>query len=134
MTDPVVRVLIADDEPLIGAALRALLEVESDIEVVALVTDAAAAIEAAERLNPAVTVLDIRMPGGGGVHVARELRARAPGTRLLAFSAYGDPGSIARMRGLGVSEYLVKGASNDEIVAAVRRLGRADTHTSSDQG
>src|SRR5947208_13114490 len=124
-TTLMVRVLIADDEPLIGEALRALLEVEPDMEVVAVASDAEQAISLAEQHEPAVMLLDVRMPGGGGLHVARELRSLSPKTKLIAFSAYGDAASIAQMKEVGVSEYLVKGAPNHEIVAAVRRLAHA---------
>lgn len=117
-----VRVLIVDDEPVIREALRALLEFEPDMAVVGVATDAQEAIAMAELLDPSVTVLDVRMPGGGGEHVALELRRRAPNTKLLAFSAYGDRDSIAMMRSLGVSAYLVKGTSNAEIVATIREL------------
>lgn len=119
-----VRVLIVDDEPVIREALRALLEFEADMDVVGVATNAQEAIAMAELLEPNVTILDVRMPGGGGEHVAHELRRRAPQTKLLAFSAFGDRESIAMMRSLGVSAYLVKGVSNTEIVTTIRQLGR----------
>lgn len=118
-----VSVLIVDDEPVIREALRALLELEPDMHVVGVATDAQEAIALAQELAPTVTVLDVRMPGGGGEQVAHELRRRAPGTKLLAFSAFGDRDSITLMRSLGVSAYLVKGASNADILATIRELG-----------
>ncbi|RZQ61357.1 response regulator [Amycolatopsis suaedae] len=118
-------VLIADDHPVIGAALCALLEPEPDLEVVGVAVDADEAISLAERHRPSVAVLDVRLPGGGGVRVARELRRRMPEVRLLAFSAHGDTGSIAQMTSAGVTEYLVKGTPNPEILAAIRRIGGA---------
>jgi DNA-binding NarL/FixJ family response regulator len=118
------RVLIADDNPVIGEALRALLETEPDIDVLAVAADADEAIEMAHRHLPTVVVLDVRIPGGGGVRVARELSRSSPAMKLMAFSAHGDAGSIAQMASAGVSEYLVKGTPNAEIVAAIRRLGK----------
>jgi DNA-binding NarL/FixJ family response regulator len=117
------RVLIADDNPIIGEALRALLETEPDIDVLAVAADADEAINLAHRHSPSVVVLDVRIPGGGGVRVARELRRWAPAMKLMAFSAHGDPSSIAQMTSAGVTEYLVKGTPNAEILAAIRRLG-----------
>ncbi|WP_246258459.1 response regulator [Amycolatopsis anabasis] len=117
------RVLIADDNPVIGAALRALLETQPDIDVVAVAGDADEAINLAGRHSPEVVVLDVRLPGGGGARVARELRRCAPAPALMAFSAHGDARSIAEMTSAGVAEYLVKGTPNAEIIAAIRRVG-----------
>jgi DNA-binding NarL/FixJ family response regulator len=119
------RVLISDDDPLIREALREVLEAEGDIAVVAVAGDADEAISLAERHSPAVAVLDVRMPGGGGSRAAREILARSPDTRILAFSAYDDLNTVAEMRQAGASEYLAKGAPNAEIVAAVRRVAAA---------
>lgn len=117
-----VRVLIADDDRHIAGALCALLENEPDLSVVAVASDVAETIELAEHHRPAVAVLDVRMPGGGGVHAARELRRIVPATKLMAFSAYLDESTIADMTEAGVSEYLIKGAPNDQILAVIRRL------------
>ncbi|WP_235921840.1 response regulator [Lentzea tibetensis] len=118
-----VRVLIADDDRNIAGALCALLENEPDLSVVAVASDVDETIALAELHVPAVAVLDVRMPGGGGVHAARELRRVAPATKLMAFSAYLDDATIADIMAAGVSEYLIKGAPNDQIVAVIRRLG-----------
>lgn len=119
---PRLRVLVADDNPVIGDALRALLDSEPDIEVVAVAMDAGEAVALAELLSPEVAVLDVRIPGGGGAWMAREIRRRVPHTRLMAFSAHSDTRSIAQMASAGVTEYLVKGSPNTEIVAAIRRI------------
>jgi DNA-binding NarL/FixJ family response regulator len=124
MSEPTgnIRVLIVDDEPIIRDALSALLEIEPDIDVVGVATNAQEAIAMVELLEPTVTVLDVRLPGGGGEHVAHELQRIAPETKLLAFSAYGDHDSIATMRALGVAAYLVKGAPNQDVVESIRTL------------
>jgi DNA-binding NarL/FixJ family response regulator len=120
-----VRVLVADDDPMIRLALSEVLAAETDLQVVAIAEDAVQAITLAELHDPDVAVLDVRMPGGGGAHAAREIRARSPRTQLLAFSAYDDSGTVDELMRLGVREYLVKGVTNAEIVAAVRRAGAA---------
>ncbi|MET0135696.1 MAG: response regulator transcription factor [Kibdelosporangium sp.] len=120
-----IRVLVADDDPMIREALRDVLEAEPDLEVVATAADTDEAIELTELHTPAVLVLDVRMPGGGGTRAAREISPRSPGTRILAFSAYADAGVIHQLRQIGVLDHLLKGVANAEIVAAVRRLGRA---------
>ena len=119
----IVRVLIADDDPLIRDVLRDVLDDEPDLEVVAVASDAREAVELAERHSPAVVVLDVRMPLGGGSHAASEILHRAPETRILAFSAYTDVGAVDEMRRAGVADYLAKGVRNTELVEAVRRLG-----------
>ena len=120
-----VRVLVADDDPMIRLALSEVLAAETDLRVVAIAEDAVQAIALAELHDPDVAVLDVRMPGGGGTHAAREIRARSPRTQLLAFSAYDDSGTVDELKRIGVREYLIKGVTNAEIVAAVRRAGAA---------
>lgn len=119
----ILRVLIADDDPLIRDVLRDVLDDEPDMEVVAVAADAREAVELAGQHAPAVVVLDVRMPHGGGSHAASEILDRAPDTRILAFSAYTDVGAVDEMRRAGVADYLAKGVRNTELVAAVRRLG-----------
>lgn len=121
------RVLISDDDVMIRDVLKEVLDSESDIAVVAVAGDADEAIRLAERHRPAVVVLDVRMPGGGGARAAREIARCSPDTAILAFSAYADRASIAGLSAAGVTEYLVKGAPNAAIVEAVRRLGRRAT-------
>ncbi|WP_043659866.1 response regulator [Thermocrispum municipale] len=125
MTDPQepIRVLVVDDEPAIREALRALLELEPDIDCVGVASSAQDAITLAEEFAPDVTVLDIRLPGGGGQRVADELRQKSPDTELLAFSAFGDRESMAGMRSHGAAAYLAKGAPNQEVVDTIRMLG-----------
>lgn len=120
-----VRVLVADDDPMIRMALSEVLEAEADLHVVAIAEDAEEAVVLTAEHDPDVAVLDVRMPGGGGTHAAREIRAHSPRTQLLAFSAYDDSGTADELKRLGVREYLIKGVTNAEIVAAVRRAGAA---------
>lgn len=119
------NVLISDDDPMIREAMREVIDAEPDLKVVAVARDADEAISLAERHTPAVAILDVRMPGGGGTRAARGIRQRSPQTRLLAFSAYSDTAAIAEMRRVGVTEYLLKGAANAELVTAIRRLGQS---------
>jgi len=118
-------VLIADDDPMIRMALSEVLAAEPDLLVVAIAADAEEAVALAAHHTPDVAVLDVRMPGGGGAHAAREIRIRSPRTQLLAFSAYDDTGVANELKRLGVREYLIKGVTNAQIVSAVRRAGAA---------
>jgi DNA-binding NarL/FixJ family response regulator len=118
-------VLIGDDEPMIRDVVREVLEAEPDFDVVAVAGDADEAIRLAERHRPAVAILDVRMPSGGGIRAAREIQRCSPLTRIMAFSAYGDSALVEEMRRAGASEYLLKGVPNADMVSALRRLATA---------
>ncbi len=81
-----IRVLIAEDDPSVRDALKALFRSERSLALVAAAGDAAGAIEAAERERPDVALVDVRMPGGGAT-AARGIRGCSPSTRVLAFTA-----------------------------------------------
>jgi DNA-binding NarL/FixJ family response regulator len=119
------RVLVADDDPMLRMALSEVIEAETDLHVIAAASDAEEAADLAERHSPDVAVIDVRMPRGGGSHATREIRTRSPRTQVLAFSAYDDSGAAEELKRLGAREFLVKGITNAEIIAAVRRAGAA---------
>ena len=104
-----VRVLIADDDATMRGALGDLLSGEPGYEVVGLAADPQSAIELAGTHRPDVAILDVKMPGGGGVRAAEGIRAASPGTRIVALSAWDDrrdhapdaPGRCLRVRGEG---------------------------------
>jgi EAL domain-containing protein (putative c-di-GMP-specific phosphodiesterase class I)/CheY-like chemotaxis protein len=114
-----IRVLVADDDPHVRDAMIDLIGNEPSLDLVAVAEDAGEAIELAERFRPEVALVDVRMAGGGGARVARELRARSSETRVIAVSAHPERDIILHMLGAGVTSYLVKGASSEEILAAI---------------
>ncbi len=110
------RVLVADDDEILRETIVDVLVDDGRFEVVAAVGDAEAAIEAAVHERPPVALVDVRMPGGGGPRVARELRAAVPATRVVALSSHDDRDAIVEMFRSGAVSYLVKGeATNAEI-------------------
>lgn len=112
----VLRVLVADDDEILRETIVDVLTHEGHFAVVADVGDADAAIAAAIRERPTVALVDVRMPGGGGPRVARELRTAAPATRVVALSSHDDREAIVDMFRSGAVSYLVKGeATNVEI-------------------
>jgi EAL domain-containing protein (putative c-di-GMP-specific phosphodiesterase class I)/CheY-like chemotaxis protein len=121
------RVLIAEDDEGMRAALEALLAGDEDVELVASVGDAQAAIDAAERCEPDVCVLDVSMPAGGGPRAARGIRAVRPGCRLVALSGREDRETVVEMLRAGVAGYVVKGAVPAEILSAVRAAARGES-------
>ena len=119
-----IRVLVAEDERPLRAALCDLVGAEPDIEIVGAAEDAPSAIRCAWETRPDVALVDVRMPGGGGPVAAREIRVCSPVTRVLALSAYEDRASVLEMLAAGAVGYLVKGTAPHEIVEAVRRAHR----------
>ena len=115
-----VRVLIADDDPVMRMLMGAIVSRAPELTLAGEAEDADAAVAAAERLAPDVALLDLEMPGGGGPAAARAIRERVPGVRVLALSAHEDDAARAEMAAAGAIGYVVKGAPPDELVRAIR--------------
>jgi two-component system response regulator DesR len=115
-----IRVLLADDDEAYLASLRALIEQQPELQVVATVTDGLAAIEAAERLQPDACVLDLHMPLLDGVTAAARLRRDHPSICLIALTGDADPKLHAAAARAGADAVLQKGEMVD---ALVQRLG-----------
>jgi DNA-binding NarL/FixJ family response regulator len=120
----VIRVLIADDEGLFRAGLRMILEAQPDIEVACEVEDGAAALAAVRTTKVDVALLDIRMDRVGGLEAARQLaQARSrTGVRVLIVTTFDLDEYIDEALGVGVDGFVVKVASPEELVAAVRAV------------
>jgi EAL domain-containing protein (putative c-di-GMP-specific phosphodiesterase class I)/DNA-binding NarL/FixJ family response regulator len=115
-----IRVLVAEDDPVVRDALEALFQSEPSLELAAAVGDATSAVEAATRERPAVALIDVCMPGGGA-NATRGIKVSAPGTRVLAFTAHDDRETVLEMLEAGAVGYLVKGDSIDDIVEAIHQ-------------
>src|SRR6266516_6576831 len=119
-TKPHIRVLVAEDDPTVRAALVGLIQAEPSFELVGETASAAAAIALAAQEQPDVAVIDVRMPGGGPA-AARGIKRKSPDTRMLAFSAADDRATVLEMLEAGVVGYLVKGSSIESIVDSVEQ-------------
>jgi DNA-binding NarL/FixJ family response regulator len=118
--DAPLRLLIADDDPVMRMLLSAIVGTDPQIELVGTACDAEEAIELADRHKPDLALLDIEMPKGGGAHAMREIRARHPEIRLLALSGHDTDDARAAMTEAGASGYVVKGAAPAEVLAALK--------------
>ncbi|MCX5402752.1 response regulator transcription factor [Streptomyces sp. NBC_00335] len=117
-----IRVLIADDQPLVRRGLALILAPDPDFEVVGEAGDGAEAVALAERLRPDVVVMDIRMPVLDGVEATGELSARLPECRVLALSTFDmDEYVVAALRA-GAYGFLPKDVSPEELTAAIRTV------------
>jgi DNA-binding NarL/FixJ family response regulator len=129
---PSIRVVIADDHPLIRMGLRAVLERSAGIEVVAVVDDGPAAIQAIDTYQPGVALLDIQLPGMSGIEVARGVRAAHPQVAILILTGYDDVGYVRTLLPLGIRGYLTKTVSDEQLVAAIRTVATGGTVLVSD--
>lgn len=117
-----IRLLLADDQALVRGALAALLNLETDLTVVAEVSRGDEVVAAAREHQPDVALLDIEMPGLDGVSAARELRSAVPDCRVLMVTTFGRPGYLSQAMAAGASGFVVKDTPARELAAAVRRI------------
>jgi two-component system response regulator DesR len=117
-----IRVLVAEDQDIIRAALVALLSLERDIEVVAQVDRGDEVVSAALRTTPDVAVIDIDMPGLDGLTAAEDLHRQLPSARTLILTGLTQPGNLLRALKVHVRGFLPKDAPGDRLADAVRRV------------
>lgn len=118
----VIRILLADDQALVRGALSAMLNLESDIEVVAEVGSGDEVLDAALRTTPDVALLDVQMPGKDGLVAAAELRERLPSCKVIVCTTFGRPGYLSRAMAAGAVGFVVKDSPPEQLVDAVRRV------------
>jgi two-component system response regulator DesR len=118
----VIKVLLADDQALVRGALAALLQLESDIDVVAEVGRGDEVLAAAVDSGAEVCLLDIEMPGQDGIETARQLAAEAPHVQSLIVTTFGRPGYLRGAMESGASGFVVKDTPASELAEAVRRV------------
>jgi RNA polymerase sigma factor (sigma-70 family) len=121
-----VRVVIADDQALVRAGFRKLLEVDPEIEVVAEAGDGLEAVEAAGRLRPDVILMDIRMPGVDGLEATRRISAAESATRVLILTTFGLTEYVYEALRAGASGFLLKDSPAEDFLAGVRIVARGD--------
>lgn len=116
------RIVLADDHPVVRDGLRALLEAVPDLDVVAVAADGDAAVREVQLTRPDVALLDVRMPGLDGIAATRRIRASVPATAVLMLTMYDDDETVLTAMQAGARGYLLKGAEHEEIVGAVRAV------------
>ena len=117
-----IRVVLAEDQGMVLGALAALLEIESDITVVAQARDGREALAAVLEHKPDVFITDIEMPFMSGLEVAAELQKRKTGTRVIIVTTFARGGYLRRAMEAGASGYLLKDRRAEELAEAVRRV------------
>lgn len=121
-----IRILLADDHTVVRTGIKSFLA-GTEIDVVADVDNGKEAVEAVRRDRPDVVVLDIRMPGGDGLTALGTIKSEFPETPVLMLSSYENPTYVARSVALGASGYLLKTASREKILDAIRAVARGES-------
>ncbi len=120
-----VKVLIVDEHEVVRAGLRSLLA-GSDIKIVAEAISGDAAVKAAQKHNPDLVLLDIRMPDGDGLTALGRIKLDRPEMPVLIFSGFDNPTYVARAVALGANGYILKGTSKDKLLDAIRRAAKGE--------
>jgi DNA-binding NarL/FixJ family response regulator len=124
--NPTVRVVIADDHPLVRSGLRTVLAAAPGIEVVAEASTGAQAVTAARSLRPDVVVMDLQMPETNGIDATRQIVAAVPNVAVLVLTMFDDDASVFSAMRAGARGYLLKGAEQDEIIRAIHAAAHGE--------
>lgn len=125
-----IRVVLADDEPVVRFGVQAVLATAGDIEVVAEAENGREAVDLVARHRPDVAVLDIRMPVVDGLDAAGRIRERHPDTKTLVLTTFADEAYISRALGEGAAGFVLKTGDPQEIIAGVRAVATGAAYLS----
>lgn len=125
--NPVIRVLLADDHALVREGTRRLIEAENDLEVVGEAASGEEAIEMTQQLKPDIAIMDIAMPGMGGIEATRAIKADCPETAILVLSAYDDEPYLVALLEAGAAGFLLKNVNGQELVEAIHAVARGES-------
>lgn len=117
-----IRVILVDDHALVREGVGRLLEAERDIRVLATFEEGNAAVRFSAREAPDVAILDISLPGGSGIDVARRMRAVSPKTQLVMLSMHAKSEYVQQAFATGASGYVLKECAGEEVAQAVRAV------------
>ena len=123
-----ITVLICDDQVVVREGLRAILKTAGDIDVVGVAQDGSEAVELVARLNPAVALMDLKMPGLNGVQATRRIRAEHPATRVLVLTTYDADDWVFDAIRAGASGYVLKDSPAEALLAAIRGTAAGQAH------
>ena len=122
-----IRVLVADDHPVVRHGLCTMLEIEDDFVVVGRAADGEEAVEQARATRPDIILLDVQMPRMDGIEALRRIRAEDPEARVIVLTTYRNEDYIFPSLAAGASGYLLKDASREELADAIRAVARGES-------
>ncbi|MGI5489135.1 response regulator [Microtetraspora malaysiensis] len=121
-----IRVVLADDQPLIRAGLRMVIDTAPDVEVAGEAGTGAQAVQLTRQLHPDVVVMDIRMPGMDGIEATQTITAESPDTRVIMLTTFDDDDNVYASLRAGASGFLVKDMALEDILSAVHVVAAGD--------
>jgi DNA-binding NarL/FixJ family response regulator len=124
------KILVADDHAGLRAALRALISLEPDLELVGDADGGVAAVRLARELKPGVILMDLSMPDLNGIDATRQVRADAPEAKVIALSAHLDRRLLKRAWDAGAAGYVLKDTAHDELIPAIRAVAAGERYVS----
>ncbi|SPE28514.1 DNA-binding response regulator in two-component regulatory system with NarX (or NarQ) [Candidatus Sulfopaludibacter sp. SbA3] len=127
MSEPI-RILVAEDHLVARVGVSTIVNMQPDMTIVAEASNGLQAVELYRKHLPDVTLLDLRMPGMGGVEAAQAIRAEFPNARMIALTTYGGDEDIRRALNAGVQAYLTKDVLHDELLKAIRAVHAGQTY------
>ena len=123
-----IRILVADDHPIVRSGLTSVLSTQADFEVVGEASNGEEAIAAASRLMPDLVLMDLRMPAKNGVDASAAILADRPSTRVVVLTTYASDGEVLRAIEAGAVGYLLKDVPHDELFRALRAVARGERY------
>lgn len=121
-----IRILLVDDHALVRLGLLTLLNDQPDMEVVGEASTAAESVTATEKLKPDVILMDIRLPGEGGIEATRQVARRFPDSKVVMLTSFADDELILRAINAGAVGYVLKQVGNDELLRAIQAAARGE--------
>ena len=121
------RILLVDDHALVRLGLTTLLNDQPDMEVVGEASTAFEAVTSTEKLKPDVILMDIRLPGEGGIEATRQVTARFPDSKVIILTSFTDDELILRAINAGAMGYVLKQVGNDELLRAIQAAARGES-------
>jgi DNA-binding NarL/FixJ family response regulator len=121
-----IKILVADDHALLREGIIAILKLHDDVEVVGEASDGMDAIQKALKLRPDIVLMDIAMPGLGGLEATVEIKKTAPNIKILVLSQYDDREYVSRLIKAGVSGYILKHAVGTDLLSSIRAVARGE--------
>ena len=125
-----IRIIIADDHPIVRQGLRRVIERETDMEIVAEAGDGAAVLDLIARFEPDVVVLDVDMPKLNGFDVLREMRGRASRTKIILLTVHNEEEFFTEALRIGASAYILKDSVIEDVVTAIRAVVGGENYIS----
>lgn len=117
-----VRVLVVDDHPMVRQGIGQMLAIAPDVEIVGEADSGESALRLCEALAPDIVLMDLRMPGMGGLAATDAIRRRHPGTRIIGLSTFAESHMVATMVASGAHGHLPKSVTYDELIDAIRKV------------